>query len=41
MWRVGVNGPWKLTPIDDLGNATFVANNAYGGPAEGPRASTT
>jgi peptide/nickel transport system substrate-binding protein len=32
MWQSGVSGPWKLTSIDELGNVTFEANNAYGGP---------
>jgi peptide/nickel transport system substrate-binding protein len=32
MWQSGVSGPWKLSAIDELGNVTFQANNAYGGP---------
>jgi peptide/nickel transport system substrate-binding protein len=32
MWQSGVSGPWKLTSIDELGNVTFEANNAYSGP---------
>ncbi len=32
MWQSGVDGPWKLTAMDDLGNATFVANARYSGP---------
>lgn len=32
MWQSGVDGPWKLTAMDDLGNATFVANSKYSGP---------
>jgi peptide/nickel transport system substrate-binding protein len=32
MWQSGVSGPWKLDSIDELGNVTFQANNAYGGP---------
>jgi peptide/nickel transport system substrate-binding protein len=32
MWQSGVDGPWKLTAIDDLGNATFAANTKYSGP---------
>ncbi|HWD97085.1 MAG TPA: ABC transporter substrate-binding protein [Acidimicrobiales bacterium] len=32
MWQSGVSGPWKLTSIDDLGNVTLEANNAYSGP---------
>ena len=31
MWQT-VDGPWKLTSFDGLGNATFVPNNAYSGP---------
>jgi len=30
-WNV-VDGPWKLSAFDTLGNATFVPNNAYSGP---------
>jgi peptide/nickel transport system substrate-binding protein len=32
MWQGGVDGPWKLTAMDDLGNATFTANTLYSGP---------
>ncbi len=32
MWQSGVDGPWKLTAMDDLGNATFIANTKYSGP---------
>ena len=35
MWQSGADGPWKLTKMDDLGNATFVPNRTYSGPAEG------
>jgi peptide/nickel transport system substrate-binding protein len=31
LWGV-VDGPWKLSAYDSLGNATFVPNNAYSGP---------
>jgi len=32
MWQSGVDGPWKLSAFDDLGNATFVPNTKYSGP---------
>lgn len=32
MWQSGVDGPWTLTSMDNLGNATFVANHKYSGP---------
>ena len=32
MWQSGVDGPWRLTRIDNLGNATLVPNNKYSGP---------
>ncbi|MFI5035913.1 MAG: ABC transporter substrate-binding protein [Acidimicrobiales bacterium] len=32
MWQSGVDGPWRLTQFDNLGNATFVPNNKYSGP---------
>ena len=32
MWQGGVDGPWKLTAMDNLGNATFTANSTYSGP---------
>jgi peptide/nickel transport system substrate-binding protein len=31
LWQV-VDGPWKLTSFDSLGNATFVPNSTYSGP---------
>jgi len=31
-WQSGVDGPYKLTAFDDLGNATFVPNATYSGP---------
>jgi peptide/nickel transport system substrate-binding protein len=31
LWQV-VDGPWKLTKFDSLGNATFVPNTKYSGP---------
>jgi peptide/nickel transport system substrate-binding protein len=31
MWQT-VDGPWKLTSFDALGNATFVPNKKYSGP---------
>ncbi len=31
LWQV-VDGPWKLTSFDTLGNATFVPNKSYSGP---------
>ena len=32
MWQSGVDGPWRLTHIDDLGNFTMVPNPTYSGP---------
>ena len=32
MWQGGVDGPWTLTAMDGLGNATFSANAKYSGP---------
>jgi peptide/nickel transport system substrate-binding protein len=32
MWQSGVDGPWRLTSFDNLGNATFQPNNKYSGP---------
>ena len=32
MWQSGVDGPWRLSAMDDLGNATFQANSHYSGP---------
>ncbi|HUV57689.1 MAG TPA: ABC transporter substrate-binding protein [Acidimicrobiales bacterium] len=32
MWQGGVDGPWRLTSFDNLGNATFQPNNKYSGP---------
>jgi peptide/nickel transport system substrate-binding protein len=32
LWQSGVDGPWKLTSFDALGNATFQPNPHYGGP---------
>jgi len=32
MWQGGVDGPWTLTAMDGLGNATFSANTKYSGP---------
>lgn len=31
-WQGGVDGPWTLTAMDSLGNATFAANAKYSGP---------
>lgn len=31
LWQV-VDGPWRLTQFDTLGNATFVPNPSYSGP---------
>jgi peptide/nickel transport system substrate-binding protein len=31
-WQGGVDGPYKLTAFDNLGNATFVPNKTYAGP---------
>jgi peptide/nickel transport system substrate-binding protein len=32
MWQGGDTGPWKLTSLDNLGNATFRPNTKYSGP---------
>ncbi|HEY5111691.1 MAG TPA: ABC transporter substrate-binding protein [Acidimicrobiales bacterium] len=32
LWQGGDDGPWKLTTIDNTGNATFEANPHYSGP---------
>ena len=32
LWTSGADGPWTLTQMDDLGNATFVPNPTYSGP---------
>jgi peptide/nickel transport system substrate-binding protein len=32
MWQSGVDGPWRLTSMDNLGNATFQPNTKYSGP---------
>ena len=32
LWQSGVDGPWRLTKFDALGNATFEANSRYSGP---------
>jgi peptide/nickel transport system substrate-binding protein len=32
MWQSGVDGPWKLSFMDTLGNVTFVPNSKYSGP---------
>jgi peptide/nickel transport system substrate-binding protein len=32
LWQSGVDGPWRLTQFDNLGNATFVPNSKYSGP---------
>ncbi len=32
MWQSGVDGPWRLTSMDNLGNATFQPNAHYSGP---------
>jgi len=32
MWQSGVDGPWRLTQFDNLGNATFQPNARYSGP---------
>ncbi len=34
MWQGGVDGPWKLTHYDNLGNATFQPNKKYSGPVK-------
>lgn len=33
-WQGGVEGPWKLTAFDNLGDATFVPNKSYSGPVK-------
>ena len=32
LWESGVDGPWRLTSIDNLGNVTFQPNARYSGP---------
>lgn len=32
MWQSGVDGPWRLSAFDNLGDATFVPNAKYSGP---------
>ncbi len=32
LWQSGVDGPWKLSAFDNLGNVTFVPNPTYSGP---------
>jgi peptide/nickel transport system substrate-binding protein len=32
MWQSGVDGPWRLTSYDNLGNLSFVPNTHYSGP---------
>ena len=32
LWQSGVDGPWRLTSFDNLGNLTFVPNPHYSGP---------
>jgi peptide/nickel transport system substrate-binding protein len=32
LWTSGSDGPWTLSKMDDLGNATFVPNPTYSGP---------
>jgi peptide/nickel transport system substrate-binding protein len=34
LWTSGADGPWKLSKMDDLGNATFVPNPTYSGPVK-------
>ncbi|MHB2029100.1 MAG: ABC transporter substrate-binding protein [Acidimicrobiales bacterium] len=34
MWQSGVDGPWRLTHIDNLGNFTMVPNKKYSGPVK-------
>jgi peptide/nickel transport system substrate-binding protein len=34
LWTSGADGPWKLSAMDDLGNATFVPNPTYSGPVK-------
>jgi peptide/nickel transport system substrate-binding protein len=32
LWQSGVDGPYKLIKMDNLGNAEFQANPSYSGP---------
>jgi peptide/nickel transport system substrate-binding protein len=32
LWQSGVDGPWRLTSMDHLGNVTFQPNRHYSGP---------
>ena len=34
MWQSGVDGPWRLTHYDNLGNVTFQPNAKYSGPVK-------
>ena len=34
LWQSGVDGPWRLTGFDNLGNATFQPNTRYSGPVK-------
>jgi peptide/nickel transport system substrate-binding protein len=34
LWTSGADGPWKLSKMDDLGNATFIPNSTYSGPVK-------
>jgi len=34
LWTSGSDGPWKLTKMDDLGDATFIPNATYSGPVK-------
>jgi peptide/nickel transport system substrate-binding protein len=34
LWTSGADGPWKLSAMDDLGNATFIPNPTYSGPTK-------
>ncbi|HEY5121033.1 MAG TPA: ABC transporter substrate-binding protein, partial [Acidimicrobiales bacterium] len=34
LWQSGVDGPWRLTHFDNLGNATFQPNTRYSGPVK-------
>ena len=34
LWQSGVDGPWRLTSFDNLGNLTFVPNPHYNGPVK-------
>jgi peptide/nickel transport system substrate-binding protein len=34
LWTSGADGPWKLSKMDDLGNATFIPNATYSGPTK-------